>query len=512
MLLSVNKRCGCQIVLSNCPEIVLGNLIRLVSALRNSANATPLRLGMIGRARSTGSHPQEVDVEAIAQGETAADSDSGLTPEIRRLGYLSLAGLIVSGHYGMGFLLGTAESSAQWGAAGSLYPVALALGTLLFVPVARLYWQDVSQLWTLLGDRYGRFLQQLSSIMSWLAFTGVMAAQVAAGAAILSVLGVPRFGGTIGLTVILSLLSLLPLHRLSWVLRGLLLISLLALGTALVRLDGIPHYIDAPIAFTQALGTSVPWGQALGVFLTAAVTVPIDMKFQQFVVQGRSPATVSWSCLMAAVVVLALAFLPSAAVIAAQQSGILPEAITPRQIIPYVLGWLGGGVRTPLGILMVGTVLLPALGAGSTVLRIQTQLVVESLPSRWIDRGWKQMGMGALNAGLAMMLAFQGGSIIGVMVVFYAAYGAAVWWPFIAYVLERFGVAQLSPLAVQLSAGTAAIASVSTLVAVQLEPAIAWAESAELTVLLFGLGFGAIALLAGQTITLLGAETQQVQT
>lgn len=431
---------------------------------------------------------------------------------VRRLGSFSVAGLIVSGHYGMGFLLGTAESSATWGTAGSLYPVALAFGTLLFLPIARLYWQDVAQLWTLLGDRYGRFLQQVSSVMSWLSFTGVMAAQIAAGSAILSVLGAPRLGATVGLTVALGVLSMLPLHRLSWVLRGLLVVSLVALGTALVKLGGVPHYINAPVTFTQALGTSVSWGEALGVFLTAAVTVPIDMKFQQFVVQGRSRAVVSWGCLMAMVAVVFLAFLPSVAVVTAQQSGILPEAIAPREIIPYILGWLGGGLDHPLGVLMVGTLLIPALGAGSTVLRIQTRLVMDSLPGQWPQMTWSRIAIGGLNASLALMLAFRGGSIIGLMVVFYAAYGAAVWWPFMAYVLERFGVVQLSPLAVQLSAGTAGLASVATLVAVKLQPAIALSGSAELTVLMLGLGFGLLALVAGQAIAILLPANQQVQT
>ena len=455
--------------------------------------------------------PANVDTDSTTgDGATGAEGKAGQSN--RRLGPFAIAGLIVSGHYGMGFLLGTAESSVAWGTAGSLYPVALAFGTLLFLPIARLYWQDVAQLWTLLGDRYGRFLQQLSSVMSWLAFTGGLAAQIAAGAAILSVLGVPRLGATVGLALALGVLSVLPLHRLSWVLRGLLLVSLLALGTALVRLGGLPHYVSSPVSFTQALGNTVSWGEALGVFLTAAVTVPIDMKFQQFVVQGRSQKAVSWGCLGAAVMVLFLAMVPSVAVVAAQQSGILPEAIAPREIIPYVLGWLGGGLDHPLGILMVGTLLIPALGAGSTVFRIQSQLVMDSLPERYGTRGWPLALVGLINGGLALMLALRGGSIIGLMVVFYAAYGAAVWWPFTAYVLERFGMVQLSPLAVQLSAGMAGIAAVGALVATQWEPAIAVAGSAELTVLLLGLGFGAIALVAGQMITVYWPEAQQVQT
>ena len=435
---------------------------------------------------------------------------------LRRLGSFSVAALLVSGHYGMGFLLGTAESSATWGMAGSVYPMALAVGTILLLPVAQIYWHDVAQIWTLLGRRYGKFVQQLSSIMSWLSFAGVMGAQVAAGAAIVSALGLPRFWATAALTVVLGVLSVLPLHRLSWVVRGLLLVSLVALVTALVQLGGVTAYVSAPVAFSQTLTTSVPWGQALGIFLTALITVPIDMKAQQFVVQGRSPGAVSWGCAIAAVIVLALAFVPSAAVVAAQQSGILPEGIAAREIIPYVLGWLGGGIDKPLGILLVGTLLMPALGAGSAVLRVQTQLTMDSLPKALVGEGLRQVLsreiIRVFNAGLALILAFKGGSIIGLMVAFYAVYGAAVLWPFLAYISDRLTWTKFSPLAVQLSAGMSAAVAITVLVVTQLAPALALGHSTELTVLVFGTGFGLVALLAGQAIALWLPTTRQAQT
>ncbi|MEM9771488.1 MAG: hypothetical protein AAF889_07820 [Cyanobacteria bacterium P01_D01_bin.73] len=458
------------------------------------------------------------DVAADSAGNVVADPREMAQEQgnNRRLGGFAVAALLVSGHYGMGFLLGTAESSATWGMAGSVYPVALVAGTLLLWPVARLYWHDVAQLWNLLGDRYGRFLKQLSSAMSWLSFAGVMAAQVAAGAAIVSTLGLPKFWATAALTVVLGVLSLLPLHRLSWVVRGLLLVSLVALVTALVQLDGVTYYVNAPVTFSRELGNSASWGEALGIFLTATITVPIDMKAQQFVVQGRSPRAVSWGCIIAAAVVLMLAFVPSAAVVAAQQSGILPEAIAAREIIPYVLGWLGGGVDQPLGIALVGTLLLPALGAGSAVLRVQTQLTTDALPKRLVGEGARRIFsrevIRVLSAGLALMLAFKGGSIIGLMVAFYAVYGAAVFWPFLAYIADRVDLVKFSPLPVQLSAGMSAVASLAALVMTQLNPAIALANSAELTVLLFGIGFGLVALLAGQAIALWLPGTRQAQT
>lgn len=48
----------------------------------------------------------------------------------RRLDTLSLTAMLVSAHYGLGFLLGTGEKTFTLGFAGSLYAFCLGLGTL----------------------------------------------------------------------------------------------------------------------------------------------------------------------------------------------------------------------------------------------------------------------------------------------------------------------------------------------------------------------------------------------
>ncbi len=70
--------------------------------------------------------------------------------ENRRLDAFSLAALLVSAHYGLGFLLGTAEKSLNLGVAGSLYAVCLGLGTIALLFMAKFYWTRVEQIWTLL--------------------------------------------------------------------------------------------------------------------------------------------------------------------------------------------------------------------------------------------------------------------------------------------------------------------------------------------------------------------------
>ena len=85
----------------------------------------------------------------------------------RRLDTLSLTAMLVSAHYGLGFLLGTGEKTFTLGFAGSLYAFCLGLGTLALLALAKFYWEEVEQIWTLLGDRYGRLLLGLLFSKSW---------------------------------------------------------------------------------------------------------------------------------------------------------------------------------------------------------------------------------------------------------------------------------------------------------------------------------------------------------
>lgn len=59
--------------------------------------------------------------------------------EQRSLGAISLATMLVSAHYGLGFVLGTGEATMKGGAVGSLYAVAVGLGTLALMALANFY-------------------------------------------------------------------------------------------------------------------------------------------------------------------------------------------------------------------------------------------------------------------------------------------------------------------------------------------------------------------------------------
>ena len=167
----------------------------------------------------------------------------------RNLGTVSLTTLLVSAHYGLGFILGTAEKSFTDGPIGSLYAVAVGVGMITLALLAQFYWTRIDPLWTLLGDRYGYPVKIGIGLMSWASFIGIEAVQIISAAAILEIVGFPATLTMVSLAGAFCLFSLLPLERASGLFRGLLLFNILVLSSALWRLDQGEAYGRAVLDF-----------------------------------------------------------------------------------------------------------------------------------------------------------------------------------------------------------------------------------------------------------------------
>jgi SSS family solute:Na+ symporter len=415
----------------------------------------------------------------------------------RSLGAFSLAILLVSTHYGLGFLLGTAEQARVHGIGGSLYAFSIGLGTLALLTLAKFYWNEVEQIWTLLGNRYGKSVKVGVGLMSWASLIGIEAVQMIAAAAILNVAGIPRLVSMVALTLLFGMLSLLPVEKASWVFRGLLLFNVLALLATLVTLHGLPVYWHAPLEFLPALHP-IPVTQTIGVSLPTILLVLIDMKCQQFVVQGKDVRTAYLGCILAALMLMALAFLPAAVVMAAQTAEILPPDLAGTEIIPYLLAWMGGGADRPWGRVFIATLVIPALGLGSNVLRIQTKTILDLEVIPQAER--HRIAVAGINALLALAIALQDGEIIGLILRFYAAYLSTVWMPFTAYLLAHRGVYYFSQLSVRVSLLLSSVSALSTLAVTFVQPEAIAFQSPELTILLMGLGVGSLSLFSVQII------------
>lgn len=415
----------------------------------------------------------------------------------RELGVFSLTTLLVSAHYGLGFLLGTAEQAIEQGIAGSLYAVSIGLGALALVVLARFYWNQVEQIWTLLGNRYGKPVKVGVGLMSWMSLIGIEAVQIIAAASILAIAGIPTLPSMVVLTVLFCILSLLPIEQASWIFRGLLLSNILVLIYALNRLHGLPDYWRAPLEFIPALSQVCPT-EAIGISVSTVLLVLIDMKCQQFIVRAKNVRTACLGCILAALVLTELAFLPSVVVVAAQHANILPPDLAGKEVIPYILAWIGGGTESYTGMVLIASLALPALGLGSNVLRIQSKTILdlEVIPISEQNR----IIVAIVNALLALAIALKGGEIISLILCFYAAYLSTVGVPFTVYLLAHIGGYAFSKTSVQVSLLMSIFLSLSTLILTLFKPEAIVFNSPELTIMAMGMGFGGLGLLGTQAI------------
>ncbi|NES25566.1 MAG: hypothetical protein F6K41_43395 [Symploca sp. SIO3E6] len=331
--------------------------------------------------------------------------------------------------------------------------------------------------------------------MSWSSLIGIEAVQIIAGAFILKVLGAPVLPSMVILAILFMVISLLPVEKASWLFQSLLLVNFLALVYSLWALHGLPDYWHSSLEFIPSLAQIEP-PHLVGISLSTMLLVLIDMKYQQFVVQAKDIRSLYQGCILAAIVLLFLAFLPSAVVVAAKHAGILPSGIDGKETIPFILSWIGGGSNQPVGIILIMSLVVPALGVGSSVLRMQTKTILDFniVPVSNLNR----LLVAAGNAIFGLAIALRGGSIINLIASFYAVYVAAVLVPFVAYLLAKTGYYIFSDFSVKLSLIIGSMSALTTLILTLFLSNVAVFGSVELTILIMGIGFGVLGLLVGQ--------------
>ncbi len=417
--------------------------------------------------------------------------------ENRKLDTFSLAALLVSAHYGLGFLLGTAEQSLTLGYAGSLYPVCLGLGTIALLFLAKFYWIKIDQIWTLLGNSYGKEVKIGVGLMSWASLIGIEAVQMISGAFILKVLGMPVLPSTIALATLFTIISLLPVEKAGFLFRGLLVVNFLALVYGLWVLHGFPEYVRSPLEFIPSLQQVSP-ANLVGISLSTILLVLIDMKYQQFIVQAKDIRSLYQGCILAAIILILLAFLPSSVVIAAQNAGILPDGINGKETLPFILSWIGGGSNQPLGIILIMSLLVPVLGVGSSILRVQTKTILDFniLPYSQKNR----LFITILNVILSIGIASKGGDLVNLIVAFYAAYVAAVFVPFISFIFKEKGYYFFSKSSVKFSLWAGVISALGVLSLTIITPSYTGFGNGELNIMIVGIAFSFIGLLLGEVV------------
>ena len=419
--------------------------------------------------------------------------------ENRKLNAFSLAVTIVFVNYGSGFLLGTAEKAFAFDFAGSLYAFCTALAPIALLGLARFYWEEVEQIWTLLGDRYGSQVKFLVASMSWVACIGIEGVQIIAGAFILKVLGLPVNASMAIVAIAFIGISLLPVEKASLLLQVLLALNLVGLFYVLWALQGVPDYLQSPLEFLPSL-TRLDPREIAGISLSTLGLAFIDMGNHQFIVQAKDLTTVYRGCFLAAALLLLLAFLPSALIVAAKGSGILPEGIDGKETIPFILFWIGTILRQPLAVIPILSLLVPVVGVGSNQLRLQNKTVFDFFD--WLaPTKTNQFLVAWANGLLALGIALKGGAIIDLTVSFVAAYVAAAFIPFLAYLLENNRFYTFSAFSIKISSYTSSISALTLLALTLFDPdGAAVFGNPELGIMAIGIGFGTLGLLTGITI------------
>lgn len=102
-----------------------------------------------------------------------------------------VATLLVSASYGIGFLFGSGEVALQWGMAGSIYAMVTALGIAVLALTAPQLWRSGLQIWQVLGAAYGAKVSKLVALLSVVWMSGVLAAQILGGVAVVKLMGLP---------------------------------------------------------------------------------------------------------------------------------------------------------------------------------------------------------------------------------------------------------------------------------------------------------------------------------
>lgn len=340
----------------------------------------------------------------------------------RALGSLQVAALLVSASYGIGFLFGSGELALSHGMAGSIYGVATGFGMLVLAAFARQLWTTGLPVWDLFGRAYGKQLQGVVALLSLIWMSGVLAAQIQGGVAVLELLGLEQTHSHLAILLLIYGASRLDLRFASALFAMCLLASAAVLVYALVVAKGIGVYLQAIPAFTEDLSTFSP-SRVVAISLAVGLLVCTGADYQQFVLAARSPLAAVGGCVLAGLLLFVIAFLPSAVVVAMQGGGTLGDLADAKQAVPWVLGQVAGSVGQGADKLMLIALSVAALGAGAAILRAMTEaLACAASGSR--SAGHPMFALIAL--GLSALLASRDQGIVDTMVSVNMVYIASI--------------------------------------------------------------------------------------
>lgn len=343
-----------------------------------------------------------------------------------RLSAWQVATLLVSASYGIGFLFGSGEIALQWGMAGSIYAMVTALGIVVLAFAAPQLWRCGLQIWQVLGAAYGANVRKLAALLSVVWMSGVLAAQIHGGVAVVKLMGLPTLPAYALMLALIFAASRMHLALAAKVFAMCLAASSLLLLYALFSVDGLPVLLNAVPSFTADVHR-IPIARLCVIILAIAPLVVTGADYQQFVLEAKSPRVAVVGCLMAAVFLCLFGFLPAAVVVAFQSGPAAAQPASGNQIMPFIMAGVAQRLAAGYGWVILAVLLTAALGSAAAIVRAMSSAALNAIDSDH-PPSWVHLAMVLLGG----LIALRGQAIIDTMVALNMVYLGAIGVVFVA--------------------------------------------------------------------------------
>jgi SSS family solute:Na+ symporter len=338
----------------------------------------------------------------------------------RTLSVWHVASLLVSTSCGIGFLLGTGELALHQGMAACLYAVATAAGLVALACSAPRFWRMGQSIWAHFGMLYGPKVSQQVALLSLIWMAGVLSAQIRGASSMLALSGMPHTASIITIDCLVIGLSFLRLSWLSGIFAFCMCGCNAVLAHVLFKAHSLTAWVHAPASFVESIRAQPDVHVGLTLLSVVAMVV-CGADYQQFPIDARTPTGARTGCLIAAVIVFAVGFLPALAVIASAglwHPDTLPD---PVQVVPRLLILSLDTCGHIAAVTVVLLLLTTALGSACSILRAMTDATA-TLP--YASR-FPSLIHRALPICAATLAAIHGQSMIDTMITLNIVYLAA---------------------------------------------------------------------------------------
>jgi len=359
-----------------------------------------------------------------------------------KLNWISVGVSLASIHYGLGFLVGSGEAIFNQGSVGIIYAIASAFGIFSLTFIAPFYLKEKFPIWDLMGKRYGSSVRKMVASLSGIWMIGIVASQILGGSWALSLFGFNNLFSMVIISVLIFSLSVVNISRLSKIFFYMLIFSSITLLMILNSI-GVKWIGASSVDLLGSVG-SLTLNDFVGIVLTTVLVTFIGMDFHQFLVRAKDVNEAKKGIVLGGTILLLFSILLLSIVMGSIQSGLVGSVADAKQTVPAMLLNFGNSISRSLGIVFLLPVVFVSIGSGGGVARIVAKTISDLDTTKKIN-----MDTRLLTVVAGFLIALTGGSIIGLIVSFYAIYVASVFVPFLLYLLDRSHKLRVSSLAIR---------------------------------------------------------------